>query len=646
MKKLLFSVVLIATSFLTSAQETIIGVYFAQTHVVAPDHLVPIVDDVDENFKLISNRESLIKVNLVSAGGEASPQVIAKLNLNGSLLEITLTGPANLPTSFNDQIGQVVHSFDDSFTGVIPKIWLQPGLIVTIETPNDSRVYNNLTIGAPNKMLINNFEITAFSEQDSELPDRWEEEFSEKFPTSELVVETIPVLFKEITIPPNGKQIAVRVGSNEDYKAATGVDFSTQMNTAILWKSALILAAGRSYGSIKYTHVGYKYDDNINKGKGGGYSSVSTRGPNNAGILLHEMGHALHLPHFGDSSDYPYKGNMHGILAPNVYNETHSGPIWSYDTAKGIFIPPTQTDVLPLTYKNDPMQGGGDKYKEKDFIANHFSDYSVHKMNKMLEQNLVVYNGEDYAMWNNTTKGYTTIIENWQGIKYPTQRDVSIISIMVGASLKTPGANIVYEPIGPYKGDLIEVFDPRGAGGDEGIKDRSNSYCRGETGCNMSVKIEQGEKTKYIMLWTQFNDTHNDKHWASFKTVAVNVPASDGVVTKVELLYTPAVIADGFPENPTVLDVWVKKPLSIEDNNMSEFLNVYQTNNNTLKITGFQNIEKASLKIVSITGKEVFAKNFSTQIINEIVIPNFSKGLYFVQILSEKNNYTQKIIIE
>ncbi|MFT5672595.1 MAG: hypothetical protein ACI9JT_001228, partial [Polaribacter sp.] len=63
MKKLLFSIVLIAISFLTSAQGTIEGVYFAQTHVVASDYMVP---GVDENFKLISNRASLIKVNLVS----------------------------------------------------------------------------------------------------------------------------------------------------------------------------------------------------------------------------------------------------------------------------------------------------------------------------------------------------------------------------------------------------------------------------------------------------------------------------------------------------------------------------------------------------------------------------------------------------
>jgi hypothetical protein len=647
MKKLLFSIVLIAISFLTSAQGTIEGVYFAQTHVVASDYMVP---GVDENFKLISNRASLIKVNLVSSAGEASPEVIAKLNLNGSLLDITLTGPANLPTSFNDQIGQVVHSFDDSFTGVIPKEWVQPNLKVSIETPSEIKAYSSLAIGAPNKMRMTNFEVNVFTEQNSEYPSGWEAEFAEKFPASELLVQNVRVLFKETAIPPAGGRIAARIGNAADYETLTGFtgfggNGGPQNSTATQWKAALRNAAGSRYGNMRYTHVAWKFENRANKGVGGGYSSVSRRGPRSLGILLHEMGHALSLPHW-DGPAYPYKGDMHGIAAASVAGGIHNGPIWAYDTRSNTFVPPTQAGVSPLTYKNDPMSGGGDKLKEPGFLSNHFSDYSVHRMRKMLEGHLVVYNDAlgAYAKWDTATKDYTRVQANTNNLNYPIERDVDVISVLAAASSKTAQANIVYEPVGPYKSGLIRTFDPTDA------TDRSNAvalnFCSAN-GCDTTLKIQQGSQTKYIMLSMGLDTTLEATDAASFITRAVNLPASDGEIVKAELLATPNAEVNGLPASPTVLDVWLNpNSLSIEDNNISEVLNVYQINNNTLKITGFQNIEKVTLKILSITGKEVFAKNLSIQIINEMVIPNISKGLYFVQILSEKNNYTQKIIIK
>lgn len=645
MRNFLLSVLLISISFSSGAQATIKGVYFAQTHVVTPDYVVP---GVNEKFELISNRQALIKVNITSPTGEVSPIVRADLELNGTFLPITLTGPVNLPTTFNSQIGEVVHSFDDSFTGVIPKEWLQPNLKVLIVTPAETLAYNNLTISAPNRMVMTNFEVDIFSKQTTfaEFPTGWEAEFAEKFPASEFNVQNVRVLFKQTSVPPTDSRIAARISSALDYETLTGyAGFGTtsgpQNLTATEWKAALRDAAGKFYGSMTYAHVSWKFDDRANKGVGGGYSSVSRRGPTSLGILIHEMGHALSLPHWGAS--YPYIGDMYGIKASTVAGGIHSGPIWMYDAANQKFIPPTQNGVTPLTFKNDPMQGGGDKLKEPGYLTNHFSDYSVNQMRGMLEGRLVVYNEaiSAYAKWDNTTKGYTNVQANTNNVNYPIQRDVDVISVLAAASSKTPQANIVYEPVGPYKSGLIQVFDPQVP--TDRTSAATSNYCP-NGGCDVTLKIEQGGVTKYLMLPLDLDATLADTDPASFGTRAVNLPASAGEVTKVELLDTPDAQINGLPGSPTVLFTWLKSTLTNSTVAGSETIKVYKTDNNTLRVAGFNHVEKATLKLLAITGKEVFAKQFTTKNINDMTIPAIANGIYIVQITSEKNIITKKII--
>ena len=133
---------------------------------------------------------------------------------------------------------------------------------------------------------------------------------------------------------------------------------------------------------------------------------------------------------------------------------------------------------------------------------------------------------------------------------------------------------------------------------------------------------------------------------ASFVTKAVNLPASDGEITKIELLSTPNAAVNGVPNTPLILDTWpISNSLNITENTIVKDVKIYQTNAHTLKIMGFKIREKVTLKMVSVTGKEVFVSNFYTDGINEVAIPNVSKGFYFVQIVSKKNNFTQKILI-
>ncbi|WGH75298.1 M66 family metalloprotease [Tenacibaculum tangerinum] len=522
-------------------------VFFAQTHVQHPS---------DELFKLTSESDALIKAQVTSDKGEASPEVKAVLTLNGSTETIILEGPPTLPTSIELSPGKVEHKFEDSFTGVIPKEWVKPGLTVEVVAGTKSVVLNNLKIGAPNVINLKMFDTHFFALTPGDYPDGWDKEIVSKWPTAALKIQRTPnIVFKELTIPPRGNGIiAARVSSKEEYQNLTGASFDGEQAAASKWNSALRRAAGfRNRLSLFYINI---YGVNSG-GQAGGFAGVGNG--KKLGIFHHEIGHAFSLPHWGDNATYPYKGDMHGIPAPNIYKSTHAGPTWAFDMPSMTFIPPTvQENAVggtPGTYKADPMQGGGSGDQEPQFLLRHFSDFSVNKMRNYLENHIVIWNDAlgSYASWDDATGDYTKVVAN-DGVKYPIEREVNVISVMVGVSATTPQATIVYPPIGPYTSDMIELFDPTV----EADRLKADAIYCPEGGCDTSVKVVQGGVTKIYMLPTALDEALAASDSNSFKSGAVNLKAADGEVTSIELLATPDAEKNGLPAIPQVLYSWKK----------------------------------------------------------------------------------------
>ncbi len=553
--RLISILALLLGAALAQAQTTINAVYFGQTHVLKA---------TDPYFGLVGNREALIKVHVVNPATPASPAVTATLTASGlPNLVLPLTGPATLPASIPDGLGVVQHSFANTFTGYIPANYMKTGLQVTVNAgAGVSTTITNMKVGAPTKVIMTMTDVQYFSDTNSNYPAGTFEELEAKWPVADLEIRRLGhVVFPELVIPPRpdvGTK-AVRIKSKSEYTIKTGLSFDGEQAAALAWNGALKRAAGRSgRWSLYYLNVYNAFAG----GQAGGFAGVGAG--NNLGILHHELGHALSLPHWGDSGSYPYKGAMHGISAPANYNQTHSGPAWAFDLRTRGFIPPTvqagNVGGKPVgTYKVDPMQGGGTGYQEPGYLMNHFSDYSINQMRSYLHSHMVVWNQalNSYASWNQTAGDYTTTVSN-NGVQFPTTRDAEVISIMASISGSDPGVTMVYPPIGPYTAGLIRLFDPTVAAD----RTAAQSIFSPANGSDLCVRVVQGGVTKTYMLAASWLTNQDPKSSGSLVTEAINLPASGGAVTKIELLLTPDAEDNGLPANPQVLSTWA--PLTPE----------------------------------------------------------------------------------
>ena len=84
--------------------------------------------------------------------------------------------------------------------------------------------------------------------------------------------------------------------------------------------------------------------------------------------------------------------------------------------------------------------------------------------------------------------------------------------------------------------------------------------------------------------------------------------------------------------------------LSTDDINLNN-VNIYKTNNSTLKIVGLQN-SKANIKIFNILGKQVLNTSFQSNGITDLALPKIAAGVYIVQLQSDNGKLSKKIIIE
>ena len=84
--------------------------------------------------------------------------------------------------------------------------------------------------------------------------------------------------------------------------------------------------------------------------------------------------------------------------------------------------------------------------------------------------------------------------------------------------------------------------------------------------------------------------------------------------------------------------------LSVDTVNMDN-ISIYKTTNSNLRIAGISQ-GKASIKLYSILGKQVFEDSFTSNGVQNITIPALSSGIYIVQLETETGSLNKKITLE
>lgn len=315
----------------------------------------------------------------------------------------------------------------------------------------------------------------------------------------------------------------------------------------------------------------------VGGGLGGGNAGVGDR--DYSGVFIHEQGHAFGLPHAADA----YAAGTYSYMGGSV-----AGSAWGYDQIRreflDVLVPSTashyagcsadhQLDSQGRCFKQDPMQGGeGDQ--SPDYRFTMFSDFSVARMQKWMEERILTdaSSATGYSKWDPATQRrvpYTPVTDDkgMYGVNHnlPIVRDTKVSAIVVAFSrADSVGASYIYVPK-QFTGNLIRTFDPSNAADRDAITINTGTYpwyCR-DSGCDYTLRVTYSDGSQILrVLKGGFREFFKEDqaepasafdplNASSFRQWAINVPG-DKLIKKIELLETP-MVWQGMPQNPKVL---------------------------------------------------------------------------------------------
>ncbi len=466
------------------------GVYFAQTHRHKIDHPF---------FFIIGQRPALLQLAITGTG--ISPDVKVEGFMNGnSLGTLCLKGPQILSNSIDENIP----NFEDYFSVTLPKIWVKNGLTLQI-TVGSSSIFlsqDELKIGPYTElnMVMYNMDVLDYNTEPHRTPiiDRFLQELASAIPASTIRFGIFPekIVFPEI-IANNETEQLVRLKGRSDMQS-NGIYSDGSINSiALLFLSNLHRSTGDYLSTVYFGNT-----LNLSPGGwGGGKSFVSFDYDD---VFIHELGHALSLPHWGESAYNISNPDQYQYLYPyGGANDDGGGRGESWNFIQDIyeFIDPTchfnERGIAGLE-TSDAMQRNnhcfGERSEGKD-PWDGFGDFSALAIHKYLVGNAVTkgkvhYRNEDKDYQLNMQGGFPIVSEENgkrtykrdpaqnqeipfdQQFKVPGEEKTNVpVYLIYGTAHEFQSqANIVYKPI-KFNGTLPPILDPTNAITFEHLKD-------------------------------------------------------------------------------------------------------------------------------------------------------------------------------
>lgn len=461
----------------TNSTALIEDIFMSQTHRHAIDHPF---------YFTIGERPALLQLAVTGSGQSPDVQVEGFMN-GGSLGTLCLNGPATLSGS----IDMSRPNFSDYFSVTLPKSWVKIGLELTITAGNDSRTLaqSQLKIRPYTELNLVNVDMDLMDY--NHLPHRTPifDDFLEE------LASAIPVSVVRFGHFPSTVHMPI-VATNSFQGVPAVVTLDSELEDNGLDKAVINGAAHELLGRIQQATGDFPntiyFGNTLNLDPGGWGVEGNFVGFNYTDVFIHELGHALSLPHWEweynvanpdtDSNNYPYSGE--------TTDGGGRGEAWNFIQDTYEFVSPYCEDGnsgVQGEERSDCMQrehpcletrpsGVGPWDGFGDFSVNAISNFllgsqvstgQVEYQNNMVDYQLKENPGYPRVILQNGQRAFTrepsqpqnTQVEDF--IKLPgTEALEQDVYILTGSTHVTESSfNILYDPI-PYQGTLLPNIDP------------------------------------------------------------------------------------------------------------------------------------------------------------------------------------------
>ncbi|KAF2070485.1 hypothetical protein CYY_008196 [Polysphondylium violaceum] len=553
MYKYILLVLLVSLSFTLGKKLELKKLEAAQTNIIpAETGLSWTVEN--QTLHLVGKRETLLiiefgLVNLTNAK-------VHGMDGNKSLGSLALLDPSQLPKTESNGTKYSL----TAYSVLLPANWLviNAQVYFTADTfePSDNKT---LLVGCDSELDMYNLPFYLFGANESTIPfskvstisDDVRDELYNKWPISTLKFSNHAakkIMWSTLVLSPNNTAPALIARSNNDQRS--GYEIMGKQEPA--------------YGGL-----------------GGG--NVGTGDPEYSGIYFHETGHSMR------SLSYE-KGSLKGSTLG--YDKTHKEFLSVLvPTESSVYKNCASYRVLDANgkcFKQSAMQGGaGDQ--SKGYFFTMYADFECGKVQRYFEGITKIENGQHvydggkifknssmpsgYSRWDTIDKKYVEVkaITQQNGLNgfnnnLPIKRDIMVYTMIATVSLgNTTSATQLYPPL-YYKGNMIEYYDPTNVTKLKEITPNTSKYpwaCHA-SGCDWTIRaiyndnsvdhylLQRGLRSWFKPMGDISRDFFNPLKSSSLQTFVHNIPASKGVPSRYQILYTPLGF-NGLPSNPTVM---------------------------------------------------------------------------------------------